>query len=151
MNFIHKTFVAGLVLLFQIERSSVEAHAKLIEPPMRSSMWRFGYNTPINYNDNELFCGGIQVRVRPSVCPSVCLSVCVCLYVWLSVCLSVCLPACLPACLSVCLYVCLSVCLFVCLFYLSDRVPVRLSVPFEKLNLSLKPMNAGSGLNGPLP
>ena len=125
MHLLYKTFVAGLLLLFQVERNSVEAHAKLIEPPMRSSMWRFGYNTPINYNDNELFCGGIQVSVRPSVC--------------LSVCLIVCLSVCLCVCLSVCLFVCLSV----CLFYLSDRVPVRLSVPFEKLNLSLKPMNAG--------
>lgn len=21
-------------------------------------MWRFGYPNPVNYNDNELFCGG---------------------------------------------------------------------------------------------
>ncbi|KAF8764479.1 hypothetical protein HNY73_022545 [Argiope bruennichi] len=25
-------------------------------------MWRFGYDTPPNYNDNELFCGGIFVQ-----------------------------------------------------------------------------------------
>ena len=56
-----KTLLAGALLFVQFERNLVDAHAKLIEPPMRSSMWRFGYNTPINYNDNELFCGGIQV------------------------------------------------------------------------------------------
>jgi hypothetical protein len=23
-------------------------------------MWRFGYVNPVNYNDNEVFCGGIE-------------------------------------------------------------------------------------------
>lgn len=29
-----------------------------MDPPARNSMWRFGYPNPVNYNDNELFCGG---------------------------------------------------------------------------------------------
>ncbi|XP_060566790.1 uncharacterized protein LOC132725634 [Ruditapes philippinarum] len=33
-------------------------HGRLWEPPSRSSMWRRGYNTTININDNELSCGG---------------------------------------------------------------------------------------------
>ncbi|CAL1265993.1 unnamed protein product [Larinioides sclopetarius] len=40
----------------------VQGHGRLLEPPSRSSMWRFGYDTPSNYNDNELFCGGIYVQ-----------------------------------------------------------------------------------------
>ncbi|XP_060063172.1 uncharacterized protein LOC132543673 [Ylistrum balloti] len=36
------------------------AHGRLINPPGRSSMWRFGFQTPKNYNDNELFCGGFS-------------------------------------------------------------------------------------------
>ena len=40
-----------------------DGHARLVEPPMRSSMWRFGFNVSINYNDNELFCGGLAVRI----------------------------------------------------------------------------------------
>ena len=40
---------------------SVQAHGRLREPPSRSSMWRNGYPTPVNYNDNQLFCGGFQV------------------------------------------------------------------------------------------
>ncbi|GFQ64711.1 chitin-binding type-4 domain-containing protein [Trichonephila clavata] len=40
----------------------VQGHGRLFEPPSRSSMWRFGYNTPPNYNDNELFCGGLYVH-----------------------------------------------------------------------------------------
>ena len=36
----------------------VSGHGRLVEPPSRSSMWRYGFDTPINYNDNQLFCGG---------------------------------------------------------------------------------------------
>jgi len=25
-------------------------------------MWRYGYNNPVNYNDNELYCGGFSVQ-----------------------------------------------------------------------------------------
>ncbi|XP_047137073.1 uncharacterized protein LOC100202451 [Hydra vulgaris] len=36
-------------------------HGYLQNPPARNSMWRFGFQTPVNYNDNELFCGGATV------------------------------------------------------------------------------------------
>jgi len=39
----------------------VECHGRLVEPPGRSTMWRFGYDNPKNYNDMELFCGGFSV------------------------------------------------------------------------------------------
>ncbi|GIY88160.1 chitin-binding type-4 domain-containing protein [Caerostris extrusa] len=42
--------------------SMVSGHGRLIEPPSRSSMWRFGFKTKPNYNDNELFCGGYTVH-----------------------------------------------------------------------------------------
>ena len=35
-------------------------HGRLMEPPARNSMWRFGFVNPVNYNDNELFCGGVE-------------------------------------------------------------------------------------------
>ena len=35
-----------------------------MEPPARNSMWRFGYGTPINYSDNEVFCGGVGSEFR---------------------------------------------------------------------------------------
>ncbi|KAL1454433.1 hypothetical protein WDU94_010691 [Cyamophila willieti] len=38
--------------------SHVTSHGRLIEPPSRASMWRYGFNTPPNYNDHELYCGG---------------------------------------------------------------------------------------------
>lgn len=33
-------------------------HGRLVEPPSRASAWRFGFDTPHNYNDHELYCGG---------------------------------------------------------------------------------------------
>jgi hypothetical protein len=36
----------------------VSGHGRLMNPPARNSMWRFGFPNPVNYNDNELFCGG---------------------------------------------------------------------------------------------
>lgn len=33
-----------------------------MDPPARNSMWRFGFPNPVNYNDNELFCGGRGVQ-----------------------------------------------------------------------------------------
>ncbi|KAJ8311616.1 hypothetical protein KUTeg_010971, partial [Tegillarca granosa] len=35
----------------------------MLNPPGRSSMWRYGYNVPVNYNDNQLFCGGYRNTV----------------------------------------------------------------------------------------
>ena len=40
----------------------VSGHARLMDPPSRASMWRVGFETPPDYNDNEGFCGGFQVR-----------------------------------------------------------------------------------------
>ncbi|CAG5117041.1 unnamed protein product [Candidula unifasciata] len=40
----------------------VLGHGRLWEPPSRSSMWRLGYDSPINYQDMELFCGGVGVQ-----------------------------------------------------------------------------------------
>ncbi|PRD27423.1 UNVERIFIED_CONTAM: hypothetical protein NCL1_35385 [Trichonephila clavipes] len=39
----------------------VWGHARLMQPPSRSSMWRLGFPTKKNFNDNALYCGGIQV------------------------------------------------------------------------------------------
>lgn len=37
---------------------SGNAHGRLIEPPSRASAWRYGFQTPPDYNDHELYCGG---------------------------------------------------------------------------------------------
>ncbi|EDW37968.1 GL12291 [Drosophila persimilis] len=37
---------------------SCDGHGRLIEPPSRASAWRYGFQTPPDYNDHELYCGG---------------------------------------------------------------------------------------------
>lgn len=39
----------------------VEGHGRLLDPVGRSSAWRLGFNTPHNFNDNALYCGGFSV------------------------------------------------------------------------------------------
>ena len=45
----------------------VYGHGRLLEPPSRSSMWRVGFKTPKNYNDNQLNCGGFMVSLKLTV------------------------------------------------------------------------------------
>ena len=42
---------------------AIKGHGILKEPPGRSSMWRFGFSNPTNYNDNQLYCGGRDVSI----------------------------------------------------------------------------------------
>ncbi|XP_037091388.1 uncharacterized protein LOC119111687 [Pollicipes pollicipes] len=37
-------------------------HGRLMDPPARNSLWRFGFPGSVNYNDNELYCGGFVVQ-----------------------------------------------------------------------------------------
>ena len=32
-------------------------HGRLLEPPSRASMWRMGFNTPKNFDDDQTYCG----------------------------------------------------------------------------------------------
>ncbi|XP_012938498.1 uncharacterized protein LOC106011887 [Aplysia californica] len=50
------------VTLATVLFSHVQGHGRLIDPPARSTMWRYGFNTPVNYDDNALYCGGFDVR-----------------------------------------------------------------------------------------
>ncbi|XP_047538540.1 uncharacterized protein LOC125072076 [Vanessa atalanta] len=47
----------GVAILVLLEKG-VNGHGRLIEPPSRASAWRYGFDTPHNYNDHELYCGG---------------------------------------------------------------------------------------------
>jgi len=49
-------FVITLLGLCRIP--SVESHGRLMGPPSRASEWRFGFDNPPDYNDNQGFCGG---------------------------------------------------------------------------------------------
>lgn len=56
------------ILLLQtivlIVLDQVNGHGRMIDPPGRSTAWRYGFPTPKNYDDNQLFCGGFQVSLK---------------------------------------------------------------------------------------
>ncbi|XP_063822053.1 uncharacterized protein LOC135072049 isoform X1 [Ostrinia nubilalis] len=59
------SFLTYWIFLLQMlgsARRGAEGHGRLMDPPARNSMWRFGFPNPVNYNDNELFCGGYAVQ-----------------------------------------------------------------------------------------
>lgn len=42
---------------------AVKGHGMLLDPPARSSLWRYGFeNAPTNYDDNALNCGNYSVN-----------------------------------------------------------------------------------------
>lgn len=48
------------LLIFLIKQA--DAHARLLEPPSRASMWRMGFDSPENFDDDQTYCGGIGVQ-----------------------------------------------------------------------------------------
>ncbi|XP_056629828.1 uncharacterized protein LOC130440590 [Diorhabda sublineata] len=40
----------------------ISGHGMMLDPPGRSSLWRFNSLAPVNYDDNQLFCGGYYVQ-----------------------------------------------------------------------------------------
>jgi len=67
----HKHFFPVIFLSFV---GNTEASGRLVEPPSRSSLWRFKYTDPVlapfrkiirpNYDDMNLNCGGKKVRQK---------------------------------------------------------------------------------------
>ena len=51
----------GFLALSCLFLQQAAGHGRLMDPVARSSAWRLGFDTPHNYNDNELFCGGFGV------------------------------------------------------------------------------------------
>ncbi|XP_059218382.1 uncharacterized protein LOC106093902 [Stomoxys calcitrans] len=47
-----------LFIIIVAKSSFCNGHGRLIEPPSRASAWRYGFSTPPDYNDHELYCGG---------------------------------------------------------------------------------------------
>ena len=48
------------IQIFTFNFGLVKAHGRMIDPPQRGSMWRFGFDVPSNYNDMSNYCGGIS-------------------------------------------------------------------------------------------
>ena len=50
-------------ILIMVAKYGVLGRAILVEPPHRSCLWRFNYNTTINTKDDDLNCGGYDVSI----------------------------------------------------------------------------------------
>lgn len=66
-----KTKMAMLVVMIMAMAMGLlvpltQEHGLMIEPPARNAMWRVGFNTTPNYEDTEMFCGGISVSCAQS-------------------------------------------------------------------------------------
>lgn len=59
MVFVIKWYIA-FFFAASIFAMSCNGHGRLVEPPGRASAWRFGFQTPPDYNDHELNCGGLS-------------------------------------------------------------------------------------------
>ncbi|XP_046402637.1 uncharacterized protein LOC124168442 [Ischnura elegans] len=53
-----RSFFLGALVALTTILSSTEGHGRLMDPAARGTMWRKGFRTPVNYNDNQLNCGG---------------------------------------------------------------------------------------------
>ncbi|KAK3581704.1 hypothetical protein CHS0354_031103 [Potamilus streckersoni] len=51
-EYVFRTVILALLLI------QAEGQGRLLEPPGRASLWRFGFDSPINPDDNLLNCGG---------------------------------------------------------------------------------------------
>ena len=58
---IQKWIQFWIILLVFAVKSSFQ-HARLMEPPSRASMWRVGFPTPRDVDDNQSYCGGYGVQ-----------------------------------------------------------------------------------------
>ena len=43
------------VYFIQLNLKLIESHGRLLDPPQRGSMWRFGFDVPPNYNGKPIF------------------------------------------------------------------------------------------------
>ncbi|XP_071141174.1 uncharacterized protein [Mytilus edulis] len=57
----------GLIIIIGIHKT--HQHGYLADPPQRSSIWRENPDAPVNYNDNQLYCGGREnLRLNGGKC-----------------------------------------------------------------------------------
>ena len=49
------------MLLLSLQIAPSHEHARLMEPPSRASMWRVGFPTPKDQDDNQSYCGGFGI------------------------------------------------------------------------------------------
>nr|CAD7405378.1 unnamed protein product [Timema poppensis] len=50
------------VIVLMAVVAQVRGHGMVMDPVSRSSMWRMGFHTPVNYDDDGNFCGGFSTQ-----------------------------------------------------------------------------------------
>ena len=56
-----KAHMGLLALLLSLSLARLPmSHGRLKQPPGRSTMWRYGHDTPVNWNDHVTNCGGFE-------------------------------------------------------------------------------------------
>ena len=50
-------------IVVQYSLNDTPYFARLMEPPSRASMWRVGFPTPKDIDDNQSYCGGIGNQI----------------------------------------------------------------------------------------
>ncbi|XP_015124531.1 uncharacterized protein LOC107046433 isoform X2 [Diachasma alloeum] len=50
------------ISVFLAALAGVHGHGRCRDPVHRGSAWRDGFDTPVNYNDMEQYCGGVAVQ-----------------------------------------------------------------------------------------
>ena len=53
--------IIRLILVSVLFPVAVKGHGRLLDPPGRSSLWRYDNRAQANYEDHELNCGGYRV------------------------------------------------------------------------------------------
>lgn len=57
-------FYLQTVLILILVIKEIYCRGRLIDPPARSSAWRYDNRFPTYYDDNQMFCGGLQVQLN---------------------------------------------------------------------------------------
>lgn len=56
--------IYSIFIIFLVKITLINCHARLLDPPARSSAWRYDSRFPAYYNDNEMFCGGLGIQIQ---------------------------------------------------------------------------------------
>ncbi|XP_046738538.1 uncharacterized protein LOC124406905 [Diprion similis] len=55
-------YLFQLLILGNVLLTEVLGHGRLVDPPSRASMWRYGFDNPRDYDDNQGYCGGYSIQ-----------------------------------------------------------------------------------------
>ena len=58
--------LAAILISSLVRRLEVSGRGIMVEPPHRSSLWRYNYNVTVNLRDDSLNCGGYDVSLIAS-------------------------------------------------------------------------------------